>query len=147
MEKSYKDPIFGEMIYKHRWYKKQQFMIFGTEWEVTVVAKAYSGKPITEAQQNSYSYFCKNVNEMTIIIAEKLKEYINKNLQQLEEFWMDARAINSLNELAQVVIPKTLLFKQDGTTIMLLDCIWDEDHGIAVKLTPEIAVGSQDIFL
>jgi hypothetical protein len=45
------------------------------------------------------------------------------------------------------VTPKTLLFKQDGTTLLLLECDWDIDNGVAVKLSPEVAVGGQDLFL
>lgn len=147
MESNYKDAIFGEMTYKHRWYKQQKLMMFGKEWNVTVAAKAYSGKPITEEQQKSYSNFYNNESAMVNTIGEKLKEYINTNLQELAVYWMGARLVNTVNELAQIVTPKTLLFKQDGTTIMLLDCIWDEEHGIAVKLVPEVSVGSQDLFL
>ena len=31
--------------------------------------------------------------------------------------------------------------------MMLLDCVWDVEGGMAVKLMPETAVGSQDLFL
>lgn len=57
------------------------------------------------------------------------------------------QGVNKIIELAQMVTPKTLLFKQDGTTLMLLDCVWDEEGGIAVKLAPQVAIGPQDIFL
>ena len=147
MEKKCNDAVFGEMTYKHRWYKKQQVSLFNKEWNITIAAKAYSGKPITEAQQNSYSKFIEGEKEMTAIIGEKLKEYINTNVLDLAEYWLGARKISSITELSQVVEPRTLLFKQDGTTILLLDCVWDKEHGIAVELIPEVTVGSQDIFL
>lgn len=147
MEVSYKDSAFGEMTYKHRWYKRQLISLFGKKWNITIAAKAYSRKPITEAQQNSYMNFWKNKDEMANIIAEKLREYINTNIQELAAYWVGARTVNSIKELTQMTTPKTLLFKQDGATIMLLDCVWDEDHGVAVKLTPNVAVGSQDLFL
>lgn len=147
MEATCNDAVFGEMTYKHRWYKQQNISMFGRNWNITVSAKAYSGKPITECEQNAYKNFVSNEAEMVTIIGEQLKQYVNGNLQELANYWMGARNVNQIVELAQMVTPKTLLIKQDGTTIMLLDCVWDEDNGIAVKLTPEIAVGSQDIFL
>lgn len=36
------DAVFGEMTYRHRWYKEQEISIFGQTWNITVVAKAYS---------------------------------------------------------------------------------------------------------
>ena len=121
--------------------------MFGKSWDITVAVKAYSGKPITEAEQIAYKNFWANEAKMIDIIGEQLKQYINRNLQELANYWMGARSVNQTVELAQMVMPKTLLFKQDGTTVMLLDCVWDEDNGMAVKLVPEVAVGSQDIFL
>ena len=147
MEATCKDIVFGEMSYKHRWYKQQTISMFGKEWTITVAAKAYSGKPITAGEQNAYKNFMENENKMIAVIGEQLKQYVNNNLQDLAGYWIGARSVNKIIELAQMVTPKTLLFKQDGTTLMLLDCVWDEESGIAVKLAPEVAIGPQDIFL
>lgn len=146
MEKTCNDEFFGEMIYKHRWIKKQNILLFGKEWDVTIAAKAYLAKPITEDEQRAYIYYLKHEKDMLNIVEEKTKEYINNNLNELAANWVGARKIINTNELAQVVIPKTLLFKQDGTTIMLLDCVWS-DEGIAVKLAPEVSIGTQAVFL
>lgn len=147
MEKRCTDPIFGDMRYNHRWYKKEKINLFNRQWDITVAAKAYSQKPITNEQQKSYSYFCDNIEKLINEIENNLKEYINLNLQQLETNWIGARVIDSSNDLAQIVTPKTLLFKQDGTIILLLDCIWDKEHGVAVKVWPNFEVGIQDLFL
>ena len=88
-----------------------------------------------------------NEKEMIDIIGEQLKCYVNENLSTLAEYWISARNVTNISELAQMVTPKTLLFKQDGSTLMLLDCVWDVESGMAVKLTPNIEVGSQDLFL
>lgn len=147
MEATCKDDVFGEMSYMHRWYKLQSISMFGRDWNITVAAKAYSGKPITEEQQKAYTTFCENKKCMVNTIGEQLKSYVNENLSSLAEYWMGARAVINVNELAQMVTPKTLLFKQDGTTLILLDCVWDIENGIAVKLVPDVAVGSQNLFL
>ncbi len=147
MQATCKDSAFGEMTYKHRWFKQQSISMFGKEWIITVAAKAYSGKPITEEQRKAYLFFCANEKDMVHIVGEQLKEYVNENLSVLAEYWMGARNVVNINELAQMVTPKTLLFKQDGTTLFLLDCVWDVEGGMAVKLKPDIAVGCQDLFL
>lgn len=141
------DVAFGEMTYKHRWFKKQEINIFGQKKEIVIAAKAYLKKEITEKQQESYRYFCKNEEKIIKIIEEELKSYINTNLLELAKSWIGARRINFNNDLNGITEAKTLLFKQDGTIILLLNCVWDEEHGIGVKIYPEVEVGSQDLFL
>lgn len=86
-------------------------------------------------------------DEYIHIAAEQLMQYVNSNLQELANSWISARRVENVSDLPEIVTPKTLLFKQDGTTILLLECAWDMENGIAVKLSPEVAVGSQNVFL
>lgn len=147
METSCNDAVFGVMQYKHRWIKKQTISVFGKTWEVTVAAKAYSGKPITKEQQDAYKRFSENESTEITAIEKTILSYMNDNIKELSAEWVGARKISAIADLAQVVMPKTILFKQDGTTIMLLDCVWDIEAGLAVKLYPEVKIGSQDLFL
>ena len=147
VEKKCNDRAFGEMNYKHRWYKQQSIIIFEKSWDMTIVARAYSGKAITEEQRKSYSLFMQNETHFIDIISNELKKYVNFNLEEIASFWADARQINDVNELSQIVTPKTLLFKQDGATIMLFDCIWDIENGLGVEVLPNVLVGVQDLFL
>ena len=77
------------------------------------------------------------------IAEQQLKEYVCENLVELKEYDPNIDA----ESLENYVTPKTLLFQQDGTTLLLLECTWDDENGIAVKLLPEIAIGAQDLFL
>lgn len=141
------DAVFGEMTYRHRWYKEQEISIFGQTWNITVVAKAYSGKAITNEQQDSYAKFMEAAGKYIEIIENELKNYVNNNLQELAEYWATARSVDSKEDLSQMVTPKTLLFKQDGTAVLLLDCVWDVENGVGVKIIPEVSTGVQDLFL
>jgi hypothetical protein len=146
MNATYIDPVFGEMQYKHRWYKEEKIVLFDSDWMITVAAKAYSGKPITDQQRVSYKQFSDNYDEMADIIAKQIVEYINENCESLAAYWIGARTVSSAYELSQIVRPKTLLIKQDGTTMLLLDCPWEEG-GIAVQVLPDVQIGPQDMFL
>jgi len=141
------DAVFGEMNYRHRWYKEQKINMFGQIWDIKVVAKAYSGKAITKEQQDSYSKFMEEESKYIDIIETELKAYVNNNLQELAEYWASARNVEEKEDLSQMVTPKTLLFKQDGTVALLLDCVWDVENGIGVKIIPETMTGVQDLFL
>lgn len=147
MEKTCKDSAFGHMSYNRRWYKQQQISMFGKKWTITVVARAYSGRSITFEQQNAYLYFMDHEKEMIEIIGDQLKLYVNKNFKLFSEYWKEARPVVKINDLAEMVTPKTLLFKQDGTTIMLFDCVWDPEQGVGVELAPDVNVAPQDMFL
>ena len=111
MNATYIDPVFGEMQYKHRWYKEEKISLFASEWIITIAAKAYSGKPITDQQRASYERFNDHLSDMANIIANQLIEYINVNCDDLAMHWIGARTISSAHELAQIVKPKTFLIK------------------------------------
>ena len=55
--------------------------------------------------------------------------------------------ITSSSDLANITIPKTFLFKQNGDFLVLFDCVWDIEHGLAVQVFPEYKIGTQDCFL
>ncbi len=147
MEIKCNDPIFGEMSYKHGWFKNQSIFIFGKNWDIKILAKAFSQKAINAAEQNAYKNFMENETKFIEIAENQLKEYVNNNLYELSEYWVGARRVKDIIELAQMVTPKSLVFKQDGSIIMLLDCVWDVENGVGVKLIPDVSVASQDIFL
>ncbi|MCC8152373.1 MAG: hypothetical protein LIO96_13270 [Lachnospiraceae bacterium] len=147
MEKKCMDAVFGEMTYKHRWVRKQDEIIFGKKYEITVAAKAFSGKPITDEQRSAYQEFTKKKSVYFDMAGTLLIEYINSNLKEMAQYQTDAGCMEDAVELSRVVTPKTLLFKQDGTMLLLLECIWDEEDGMAVQLLPEAKVGRQDLFL
>ena len=147
MEVTCSDPIFGEMKYKHRWYKIEKIHFFNKEWQITVAAKAYLGKPITDQQRESYFSFKENEDEIVATITEMIVNYVNENCEELSSTWIGARMISSSTDLSDITIPKTLLFTQSGGLLVLFDCAWDVEHGLAVQVFPEYKMGSQDCFL
>lgn len=147
MEVSINDAVFGEMKYKHRWYKNAEINLFGREWNITIAAKAYSGKAITDEHRSSYQWYKANFESVSKKISEMIIGYINDNCEELSAVWFGARRIGSASELSGIVTPTSLLIKQDGTAIMLFNCIWDKEHGIGVQIYPEYLIGSQDIYL
>ena len=141
------DPVFGHMEYHHRWYKTDEYEIFGKKWRLSVVAKAYLGKSITEAEKDSYKKFQENKQTTLASLSQKVIDYINNNLEELRLNWPTAKEIQNISELSTVVMPTSLLFKQDGTTLMLFECVWDSDAGFAVQIYPDWEMGRQDLFL
>ena len=135
------------MTYKHRWIKSEAETFFGKEYTLQIVAKAYSGKSITDEQRETYKKYLEEKEQFKEILSNELMCYINDNIQELAEHWGAARRVDKIEDLSAVVTPKTLLIKQDGSMLFLLECAWDIENGIAVKIYPTIAIGSQDLFL
>lgn len=135
------DVVFGEMTYHHRWHKKDVITLFEKEWEITVAAKAYSGKPISENQRQSYQLFCNNKEQILSDIMSTVSKYIEEYVSENKFTEGDKEALMT----AEIVTPRTLLFKQNGEAILLCDFKWDE-HGLGIDINT-LQIGSQDIFL
>lgn len=89
------------------------------------IKECYSGKPITEAERASYKRFQENKQAMLNLLAEKVIEFINENFDVLRFNWPAAKKIQDASELSTVLMPTSLLFKQDGTTLLLFECAWE----------------------
>lgn len=143
MEKKCQDAVFGTMTYKHGWWKKETMTLFEKARPITISAAAYCEEPITQEERTSYQNFMAHIDQLTKTAERELKEYVHENLAELKEYDPNVDA----DRLENYVTPKTLLFQQDGTTLLLLECTWDIENGIAIKLLPEVAIGAQDLFL
>lgn len=146
-QKAVNNSVFGLMEYDFQWEKIEKVSIFKKEYDITISAEAYSEENISKKQEESYLKFKENEKSYIGTIENKLKEYINENLEDLATYWVGARKIINITDLAKVVEPKSILFQQDGTIVFLAECEWDIENGIAVKLYPEVEVGPQDIFI
>lgn len=146
-QKAVNNSVFGLMEYDFQWEKIEKVSIFKKEYDITISAEAYSEENISKKQEESYLKFKENEKFYIETIENKLKEYINENLEDLATYWIGARKIVNSSDLAKVVEPKSILFQQDGTILFLAECEWDIENGIAVKLYPEVEVGPQDIFI
>ena len=146
-QKAVNNSVFGLMEYDFQWEKIEKVSIFKKEYDITISAEAYSEENISKKQEESYLRFKENEKIYIETIENKLKEYINENLEDLATYWVGARKIINITDLAKIVEPKSILFQQDGTIVFLAECEWDIENGIAVKLYPEVEVGPQDIFI
>lgn len=146
-QKAVNNSVFGLMEYDFQWEKIEKVSIFKKEYDITISAEAYSEENISKKQEESYLKFKENEKSYIGTVENKLKEYINENLEDLATYWVGARKIINITDLAKVVEPKSILFQQDGTILFLAECEWDIENGIAVKLYPEVEVGPQDIFI
>jgi hypothetical protein len=146
-QKAINNMVFGLMQYDYQWEKFERINIFKKEYDISIIVEAFPDEDISKEQEESYLKFKENEKIYIETIENHLKEYINENLEDLASYWVGARKIINITDLAKVIEPKSILFQQDGTILFLAECEWDIENGIAVKLYPEVEVGPQDIFI
>ena len=69
------DIVFGEMIYKYSWMKKDKFIFLGKEYEINIIAQAYKGNEILEVQRNNFIQYQEFLNKNSDDIKIKLSFY------------------------------------------------------------------------
>lgn len=120
--------IFGEITFSVGWKAKKSINLFGKDYDINLKIQAYFEEDgITKEQENAYIELCKVENEKLQRVEKLLVAYSNSAETQF--------------------IPRTLLINRDGSYALLFDDNDDHDEGIAVCLSPEEVVMSQDDYL
>jgi hypothetical protein len=117
------------MSYNYSWEKCEEFTLLDKCYRITVTAVAYSDETITDEQRKGYVFFKENIGEISNKTDELIKKYI------------------TANNITGSFKPVSLLIEQNGNTVILFDCSWDLDNGLAVKVYPEYELGTQDDYL
>ena len=122
------DKIFGEVSFKAGWKKDDTICLWGNNYNIVVTAAAYyEDEYITEKQQLAYQSFNMEKSEIT------------KKIEQLLDSFM--------NEAEKHLTPRFLVFEKNGAYALMFDDDTDPDDGIAVQLSPDEKVMSQDAYL
>lgn len=130
------DSAFGEMQYRHGWVKKQKLLFWGTVLDIKIKATAYKGDEILQPQRDSYKQFMENIVVISARSLQLTADYLKKNY-----------GISGHDRVKELVTPRTILFKRDGSYGILCDFELDEEHGLVICMAPKEEVGIQDIFL
>jgi hypothetical protein len=138
-----KDKDFGELEFKYMWQKREPEIIdfLGKKYPVLIQIKSYSHEDeITDSQREMYNNFKAN--------GPKL---ISKSIAELKSYCEMAFERSGLTDadIAEGLKPRSVLFQRNNTWGILFDCLWDEEHGVAVYFCEENSVkaSSQDSFI
>jgi hypothetical protein len=124
-----KKTIFGEMIFNTGWKVNTKISLLGKGFDITIKAKAYR-------EEDGISY-------------EQAKAFADFDTQKSMRLKTTEYLLNKFSKgnTTERFIPRTLLFQRDGSYALLCDDREDEDDGVAVCLSPEVKVISQDEYL
>ena len=139
-----KDPVFGEMEYKHRWIKKEKISLLDKEYNLNIIASAYSGDQICDKQREAYTAFKGKLEKISRRMPGMIEEYVEVHKSDIEEHFAE---IGDPEDAIKYVKPVSVMFARDGKTIIMCNVDWDEENGIGIEVAPKYKVDLQDAFL
>lgn len=147
-----KDPIFGEMVYDYSWEKEEEFLAFGRDVNLRVVAKAYSGQDIRDVQREAYITYKSNLSKYIMNVPGVLLDYYLRNYEFISSCVSipDKISKDNINKelISKLIRIKTLYIDRKGQFGWLCDCAWDSEHGLCILLSGDsICIKEQDYLL
>lgn len=129
------DRVFGKIEYDYGWCTQGKIELFDTVYNIVCVASAYKGEVINRDQRSKYTLFKENEKEILKNIENKIKKYVEENFPDYSQ------------KIKESLVPKELIFHQDGDTGIFFECAWDIETGIVVQIFPKIEIVNPDNFL
>jgi len=141
--------VFGEVVFDAGWETKSEITLWGRTYPILVCASAYyETDGITEAQEESYTEYKKT-------ISEKQKRIEALSAKYYKDFPLEKRFVDEdfdlenfdPEKLWEELTPRFLVIERDGKCALLFDQKSDPDDGLAVVISPEEEVLTQDGYL
>ncbi len=139
-----KDPIFGKMEYKHRWVKKETISLMGKEYNLNIIAAAYTGDQICDKQREAYKAFKGKIDKVSRRMPGMIEEYVEDHKDEIAEHFSE---IGDPEDAIKFVKPVSVMFARDGMTVIMCNVAWDEENGIGIEVAPKYKVDLQEAFL
>ena len=144
MSEMIKDPVFGEMEYKHRWIKKEKISLMDKDYNLNIIASAYTGDQICDEQREAYKAFKEKIDKVSRRMPGMVEEYVEVHKDEIAEHFPE---IGDPEDAVKFVKPVSVMFARDGKTVIMCNADWDEENGIGIEVAPEYKVDVQDAFL
>lgn len=146
------DLVFGTMEYDYSWVKTENVSMFGKDYEIRIVAEAYTNQDIIDVQRDSYLKYKKEYLEYVKKVPEVILKYYLDNYEIIASAVNIPERINKKNINRELIVKlikiKTLYIDRKGNYGWLCDCAWDNEHGICILLSDdEICIKEQDYLL
>ncbi len=137
--------VFGEITHKTMWQKKDTFVLYGKEYEITVFIDGKKTESPTKLQEQAYQEFCNRKTELTTEIEQKLFEYYQTVCEECREMFDDkadmyAPIVENPSQLKGFVKPQSISIpKSDDKRIVnvLFKTKWDLEMGAGIRFVNE----------
>ena len=150
-----KDSVFGELIFKYGWRKKEILSLFNLEKEVILVVSGSEEDKILETQRQAFLDLKKE--QLKKDIEKAIYEYYLSICEEYREMWEDeadehAPLIKNISEMGKLINPIEIVVQRVNgirEVGIVFECSWDIDSGVGVRIENEkiIEVGEQYVAL
>jgi hypothetical protein len=156
--KTIRDDVVGELNYTDFWERTEEIDLFGRRYSVTIIFAGEADAGLGESQRQAFAAFQRDrvgcLRRAEVALLEHYRRIHPDVSSQLgESADALAPAVSTAQDLARVLTPTEISFPPaDGgrrVVGLLLDCTWDPELGVGVKLVDEEVkqVGTQDLVL
>lgn len=135
------DDVLGNLIYNGGWSKNENVIFWDRDISIKIIVSAYEYEKVNLHQRESYTWFKKEIINISKKSYLLMKGYIN---EQEEDIKLNLNLQSIPNDILSIVQPKTVLIQDDGRIGILCDVEWDS-HGVAIIIDKNIEVGPQDL--
>ena len=136
------DEVFGELEFDSMWKKKEEFMLYGKEFEIILFIQGEEKEGPSKLQGEAYQEFnsCKNV--LVGEIEDKIYEYYQSVCDEYRGMYEEdadkyAPIVNAPEELKGFVKPQSIMIprlKDEKVVNILFKTKWDLEMGIGIQI-------------
>jgi|GEM_PF-311393 len=151
MTKKIQHDVFGNLKYEYGWVKDKEIYCFNKNRTIQIVIEADENAEFESSQEEAYIKFSNNFDVLLVKAEDAIYKYYQEVCLEYRDRLGDdikdkiAPIVKSKQEIKELVKPKQILFpmvfdeniREFG---ILLDCNWEEEHGLVVKFQNEEVV-------
>ena len=139
------DDIFGQIQFEIMWQKKDNYFLYGKEFEITLFIQGEKDETPTNIQKEAYISFINKKMILMSEIEEKVFEYYQTVCAEYREMYGEeadlyAPIVDEPSQLVGFVKPQSIMIprsKDKRIINVLFKTKWDLEMGIGIQLVNE----------
>lgn len=139
------DDIFGRIQFEIMWQKKDNYFLYGKEFEITLFIQGEKDEAPTNIQKEAYISFINKKMILMSEIEEKVFEYYQTVCAEYREMYGEeadlyAPIVDEPSQLVGFVKPQSIMIprsKDKRIINVLFKTKWDLEMGIGIQLVNE----------
>lgn len=139
------DDIFGQIQFEIMWQKKDNYFLYGKEFEITLFIQGEKDEAPTNIQKEAYISFINKKMILMSEIEEKVFEYYQTVCAEYREMYGEkadlyAPIVDEPSQLVGFVKPQSIMIprsKDKRIINVLFKTKWDLEMGIGIQLVNE----------
>lgn len=141
----FNDDVFGQIKYDTMWQKKDSYVLYGKEFEITLFIQGEEKEAPTNIQREAYIVFNDKKTLLVNEIEGKIFEYYQTVYEEYREMYGEkadlyAPVVDETSQLKEFVKPQSIMIprlKDKRIINLLFKTKWDLEMGIGIQFVNE----------